>query len=286
MQPESRYAVLWLGSIVIAFSAGLVATKVKTKLFPPEPIAYEFADTLAREETPCPVAGKRTLVAVILGQSLAGNWSGERTVGRDGVVNLYGGRCYRARDPLLGATGIAGNHWTQVANALVDSGRYDHVVLLEVTRGRSAITNFLPPNEGFSALKQEIAAKPDLAVTHVFIQQGQTDNLKNTPYEAYRASYANVLNNLRQLFPGAAVFVSLEAGYCRDDRANAPPSVDNPILKAQRSLIDPARGFFRGPEVDVILDASKRYDGCHPSGAGSHILAQAWTKVIEDHDTH
>src|SRR5262245_54445629 len=59
-----------------------------------------------RERVACRIDGSRDLVLILLGQSNAGNHVGSAYEPSGNVVNFnfLDGGCYRARDPLLGAS--------------------------------------------------------------------------------------------------------------------------------------------------------------------------------------
>src|SRR5215813_1812217 len=80
----------------------------------------------------CPQQDERTAVILILGQSNAGNHGGQKTKSEYGsrILNFFDGRCYVAASPLLGSTGIWGEHWTETANLLLRSHRFETVVLI------------------------------------------------------------------------------------------------------------------------------------------------------------
>lgn len=265
-----------------AFVAGYAVNRIKASLFP-WPTQVVFDRVSARTPIACPSAGPRTFVVVIFGQSLGGNWAGERSVGLPGVTNAYKGRCYEAKDPLLGSTGVAGNVWTEVANNLVRKGVVDNVVLVSVSRNDAPIAIWRPNGAGEKAMRQALVDLRPLTPSAFVVEQGQIDRIRNTPADAYRADYLSAIQNARNLGGGAPLFVSQEAGFCGEEGANEPVAPDNPISAAQRSLVDPAHGVYSGPAVDLLAPASLRYDGCHPSGKGVQVLARAWSELIADH---
>src|SRR6185295_9871056 len=67
------------------------------------------------------VRGKRTMVALVFGQSNAANAGETAGSAHQGVFELYGGRLYRARDPLLGAEGDGGSVWLRLGEKAVTS---------------------------------------------------------------------------------------------------------------------------------------------------------------------
>src|SRR6187402_2032485 len=60
-----------------------------------------------RPAVPCPPQTERTAVLLVLGQSNAANYAGQRYRSNFGtrIVNFFDGQCFVAASPLLGSTG-------------------------------------------------------------------------------------------------------------------------------------------------------------------------------------
>ncbi len=237
-------------------------------------------DAAGRQPVACPPAGDRTMVALIFGQSHAANVVKERFVGDTRVFNYFQGRCYAAADPLLGTDNGGGNVWTLVGTELVRQKLYDAVVLVTIGVSGSYIGQWAPGGRLHGHLMETAGSiGPGLSITHVFVQQGESDLMAGTPAEEYSARFAKVIAALRQSGIGAPIFVAVESGYC--DSAATPPTPDNPIASAQRLLTATHEGVYLGPDMDAELNsASDRYDGCHMSGAGARKLSLLWTAAI------
>jgi lysophospholipase L1-like esterase len=220
------------------------------------------------------------MVALIFGQSHAANLVKERFVGDTGIFNYSGGHCYRAADPLLGTDYGGGNVWTVVGNELVRQKLYDAVVLVTAAVSGSYIGQWVPGGPLHAHLMAAISSiGPELSLTHVFVQQGESDLMAGTPAQEYFARFAKVITALRQNGIAAPIFVAIESGYC--DGAATPPMPDNPIASAQRRVIAAHEGVHFGPDMDAELNsASDRYDGCHMSGTGARKLSRLWTAAI------
>ena len=69
----------------------------------------------------CPTQTDRTAVLLILGQSNAANYGGQRHRSNYGarVVNAFDKRCFIAASPLLGSTNTRGEYWTLLGNKLI-----------------------------------------------------------------------------------------------------------------------------------------------------------------------
>jgi hypothetical protein len=83
----------------------------------------------------------RTAVMLTLGQSNAANSGDTPYVPRQRVFNfnIFDGHCYVARDPLLGTTEHRGNFAGRMADALIERGVFDGVVLVPIAVGGSRI---------------------------------------------------------------------------------------------------------------------------------------------------
>ncbi len=237
--------------------------------------AGRYVRTEDRASTPCPAQTARTMVAVVFGQSNAANHLGHRYVGVDGrVLNFFAGRCYVARDPLLGATGNMGSAWTLLGNKLIESGRYDSLLLVAIGTGNTSIAQWARED-----LRDELAvrlrelASAGYAVTHFLWHQGEADSGK-TSAANYRTDLATVIDLTRAAFPASAFWVAL---------ASACPGrpVDPRIREAQGSVIDPARRVYAGPDTDTLLALEERYDGCHFSKLGQERLAELWLRALD-----
>jgi lysophospholipase L1-like esterase len=237
-------------------------------------------DASGRTPVACPPANDRTMVALVFGQSHAANVVKERFVGDSRVFNYFQGHCYAAADPLLGTDHGGGNVWTLVATQLVQQQRFEAVVLVTIAVSGSYIGEWAPGGRWHGHLLRAVASVGrDLAFTHVFVQQGESDLFAGTPAEVYFARFDAVIAALRQNGIGAPIFVAIESGYC--DGAATPPRPDNPIVASQKRLIAAHEGLYLGPDMDAELNStSDRYDGCHMSGAGARKLGRSWTKAI------
>jgi lysophospholipase L1-like esterase len=228
----------------------------------------------------CPPANDRTMVALVFGQSQAANVVKERFVGDSRVFNYFQGHCYAAADPLLGTDHGGGNVWTLVGTQLVQQKRFEAAIFVTIAVSGSYIGEWAPGGRLHGHLLRAVASiGPDLAFTHVFVQQGESDLFAGTAAEVYFARFAAVIAALRQNGIRAPIFVAIESGYC--DGAATPPRPDNPIVTSQKRLIAAHEGLYFGPDMDAELNsASDRYDGCHMSGAGARKLGRLWTKAI------
>ncbi len=244
-----------------------------------EPLEFDTAGRYVRTEdrtsTPCPAQTPRTMVAVVFGQSNAANHLGHRYAGVEGrVLNFFAGRCYWARDPLVGATGNMGSAWTVLGNKLIETGRYDRVLLVAAGTGNTSVARWARGDlrEKLTERLRELASL-GYTVTHFLWHQGEADSGK-TSLENYRADLEVLIASTRTAFPNSAFWVS---------RASACPGrpADPRIREAQASVIDPSRRIFAGPDTDTLLALEERYDGCHFSKLGQERLAELWLRALD-----
>ena len=183
---------------------------------PPPPGLQD--EPFGRRPVPCPATGERTMVALVFGQSQAANQVQERFVGGKGVFNYLRGRCYQAVDPLLGTGGDKGNVWTLVATDLVAQKQFDAVILVTIAIGGTSIAQWAPGGRLNEHLMDAVTAiAPVFPFTHVFIAQGETDFLSQTPPDDYFRNFAALIASLRH---SAA---STRRSSLRSSRASATP---------------------------------------------------------------
>ena len=217
---------------------------------------------------PCPAQGPGTLVVVPLGQSNAGSSAQGLTYALPNVINYFGGRCFRAEDPLLGTDGAGASPWIAFANTLAQ--KHDYVVLAPFTVGGSSIAQW--NGEIGNALGMALASLGSkYRVTHVLWQQGETDIAMGATEYADRLR--KVIALTRAAVPYAAFYVALSSRCGRSPRENG-------VRAGQMAVIEPRAGILRGPDTDVI---DERYDRCHFSDAGRLQAAALWVRAISAH---
>ncbi len=232
-----------------------------------------FAQPAASEGKPQP----RVMVALVFGQSNAGNWGESRRVAGPRVFNFFRGRYERARDPLPGADGQGGSVWTRLGDKLIAAGLYDRVVFVPAAIGATEIAEWAPGGRLHQDLLRNVRAarRARLTFTHLLWHQGESDAVLGTSAEDYQARFLAMLAAIRALGVNAPAFVAV-ATRC----GQYPPN--EVIRSAQRSLVNPALGIFAGPDTDQ-LGPEYRYDGCHFSEHGLDMHAQMWLEVIRAH---
>ncbi len=236
---------------------------------------YRPRDVTDRQPVSFPDAtGGRTMVALVFGQSNAAN-SGETAAGEHaGVLELYRGRMYVARDPLLGADGNGGSVWLRLGTRLVKSGVYDRVTLVPFAVGGSRIREWAPGgslHRRLLAIIAEAQAK-GLAFTHLLWHQGEADALAGTPGNEYVDRFTAMVSSLRQQGIVAPIYVA-RATRCGRLR------LSEEIREAQGVVVNPGAGVLPGPDTDA-LGFAERYDGCHFSSEGLERAAELWADAL------
>lgn len=237
--------------------------------------AYLFSDVSGRAEISCASLRKDTPVILIMGQSNAANYGETRYRPKAAVYNFnwMDGRCYRAEDPLLGATGNNGSIWSRLGDTVIAQGGFREILFVPIAVGGTAVRDWAgghgPTARGIAAAKA--LAQQGLKITHIFWEQGAAD--EDTPKPVYQRLFKSMVDYLRAEGLDAPVFVAIET-IC-GNRAHSE------IQAAQRELPLLITDVFPGPDADSMDRLSDRtQDGCHYSERGLQALAQMWTDVL------
>ncbi len=256
-----------------------------------------FSDPVSRDYsvTPCPRGG---IQIAYFGQSNSANSVTPKSSAPP-PSNLFqynwkSGRCYRYREPLLGADGFGGNTITPAAIDLAT--KYPGPVTI-IPFGVSR-TSVLQWAFGHLAIQQHVALaqirKSGLSPTIVLWHQGETDAklhrlllriLTTFPHttqwksllislgqHAYNHGLQTVINRSRNYFPRSHFGIAL-ATRCQND-------LWPPIRQAQIEAAGNNQRAFISADSDRIFGSSLRYDGCHFSNSGAKALSQEYVAAI------
>jgi hypothetical protein len=237
------------------------------------------ADPGPRKEVACEVfatPNPRLAVLFTFGQSNSAN-SGQGHYEAGTAVsnfNIHDGKCYSTEDPLLGADGGKASVWGRVGDKLVDSGRYDRVLIVTFGLGGTALEEWtvggrLHPRIKFSA-DRIIAA--GIEPTHVLWHQGEADVFRGTTTASYIEMFKEMIHALRSYGVDAPVFPAV-ASICTNSGSDA-------VREAQRALPLQIEGVFKGPNTDALTDMRERHDSCHFSEVGLDAHANLWLEAI------
>jgi len=232
-----------------------------------------------KTEIACPRQDHMTAVLLVMGQSNAANYQGQRYQSPDDrVVNFAEGHCYRAASPLLGADGQLGESWTLLGTKLVQSGLYRTVILIPLAVGGSSAHRWAAGGDLNATMVAVIqTAKARYTITAVLWDQGATDFALRTPEGQYRSDLKSVIDTIRAHGVSAPFFIT------RCSVGGEDWSENNPIARAQASLADSQRAIFDGPNTDHDVTPFDRYDGSHFSASGQEKYTNAWIPLLRAH---
>lgn len=228
-------------------------------------------------EIACPIQDEKTAVLLLVGQSNAANYQGQRYQSADDrVVNFVDGRCYRAASPLLGADGQRGEPWTLLGNKLVQSGLYHTVILVPAAVGGSSVRRWAAGGDLNAMLMAVITAvKARYTINAVLLDQGTTDFVERMPEGEYRSDLKSMIDSVRTQGVHAPFFIT---------RSSAGPpdwTEDNPVARAQATLADSRNAVFDGPNTDRDVTPLDRYDGYHFGASGQEKFTDAWMRLLQ-----
>lgn len=233
-------------------------------------------DTSARQPVPCSeLQSADTAVLLTLGQSNAANeGSPGYAVGANVYnFNFFDGRCYVARDPLLGATGNGGSVWTRLADKLIAAGRYRRVVIAPIAVGGTGIRRWTHGGDLHARIGKAIGglASAGLEPTVVLWHQGEND-ARGMKGDEYIQHFAGVLRGIRDAGSDAPVYVAV-ASICGNAGSDE-------IRAAQREIPQRFPGVRPGPNTDELDRFRWRRDLCHFSAEGLERHAALWLEVL------
>jgi hypothetical protein len=223
----------------------------------------------------------KVMIAFTFGQSNASNHGSDKYTPHGKVYNFYRGKLYKAKDPLIGCDGKGGSVWGILGDMLIDSNKYDKIVIVPVAIGSTLASDWA---KGFCA--DQVTRVLDelntcnLQITHIFWHQGESDNIFNTTTSKYKSSLAEILNHFRSRGIHAPFFVSIASYF--PSETSSPYGIDINIQKAQIQFIKSNNNVFWGPNTDKLIYAIHRHDATHFSAYGMTEYAKLWYKAILD----
>ncbi|HEX8365360.1 MAG TPA: sialate O-acetylesterase [Allosphingosinicella sp.] len=227
----------------------------------------------ARDDASCRVlAGPRTEVWLVLGQSNAANHAERRTQAGPRVAAFDGRRCDAARDPLPGGTGAGGSLWPPLAEAWVRRGHASRVVVAMVAEESTPVAQWQPGRALHRRALRTIEKLRErrLPVDRILWIQGEADAIVGTGEADYAQGLASALAPLHQA-SGAPVWIAL-ASRCGDAASSA--------VRAAQTAAPVRHGWARaGPDLDRIASAG-RYERCHFSRHGQAGAVRLWLDTL------
>lgn len=246
-----------------------------------------YSNLKGKIEVDCPAQSSSSAVILVLGQSNSANHSERKFVTQfpRRVINFYQGKCYKAQSPLLGASGLEGEYLTPMGDALIESGGFQNVIIINTSIGGSKVGDWISSGRLAKRLKITLnSLKLKYEVTNIIWHQGESDFTSNTSFDDYRSSFKSLENSLQQNGVTAPILIvtSTICGY------NSNWTAKNPVSLAQKSLID-GRLIFLGLDADATLGIKDRRPqspsqepNCHLSERGQSVVSKAIAKKITD----
>ncbi|QWW67947.1 sialate O-acetylesterase [Rhizobium sp. WYJ-E13] len=252
------------------------------------PGADPFLDLTDRVEVPTGNLA-RTAVLVFVGQTSVNNIPTPYVPvnGNIDQLNIYDGKLYRAKDPLLGinvagsaVTDKRGTWMMRMADKLIADGHYDRVILVPMAVGATRVDQWADPftwpflGHNISVVGRRMR-DAGLPCTAIMWGQGESDTIVNTPEAFYAASLQKVIAEFKRVIPGCPFLVAREAYF--NGKTNRG------VLAAQASVVD-NQTVFAGEDVESIGSAD-RYDNTQLNEAGAEkraTLAVAALKAALD----
>lgn len=270
--PLLRVVALLTGSVLAGTGAFALLKYVAPQtmgLPPPLP---------TRVERPCGPASDRTAVIVVHGQSNAANYGATRHAAQEAVDNFdpASGQCFAAVDPLLGTDGYGGNFATRLGDIVIQSGRYDRVIIVPLARGGASIAYLSHQGAGLIADGIAKLEGAGLMPTHILFQQGEADATSTTTTEEYVSLLRRLVTQFRSAGVHAPFYLSRGArcDYLKPHNIAA-------VRAGQLAAIDETLKIFPGPDTDTIGSEGRVHDGCHMNEAGTLANAALWAAYIK-----
>ncbi|MBY2919009.1 sialate O-acetylesterase [Rhizobium leguminosarum] len=233
----------------------------------------------------CPPQTDRTAVLLILGQSNAANYGGQRHRSNYGarVVNAFDKRCFIAASPLLGSTNTRGEYWTLLGNNLIASGQNDNVILAPLAYSGSEVARWAAGGDFNRVLVDTVKQLQGSGyrITNVLWVQGEADLVMGTTAKAYQERFMSMVDTLRQHGVEAPVYISIASKCLEPSNGGFKEHIPhNAIVRAQLALSKSSHGIREGVNSDALLDGDDRYDDCHFGGTGGEKAARAWLNLL------
>jgi Carbohydrate esterase, sialic acid-specific acetylesterase len=245
-----------------------------------DPLHLSFMRTVGRRVVNADMFSANPATAVVLGigQSNMAN-EGDPTAlyqpkGEVYNFNFFDGRCYAAKDPLLGASIDRSNVLTRIGDLLFERGNYRRVLLVPIAHGGTGVQDWSPDGRMFPRLDLtlEMLKERQIRITHVAWQQGESEAYKPNPdAEVWMHHFMAMVRAIRTADVDAPIYVAQSTICCCD--------ANETIRSAQHRVVNPAAGILPGPDIDLI-GRDERYDDCHLSATGLRRAAELWYEAL------
>ena len=258
----------------------LMEGKARRKSLPePTPLRHDgLVAALRKVEVPARKAFRKNVpVILVFGQSNAANEGlGPAETSADVFNwNYIDGKCYKAGDPMLGATGSGGSLMVRLGEKLVREGVFPAVVFVPLAVGGTFVHDWTPQGRYFPRLLGALRRlrKMRHPPTHILWHQGEADASFGTAPDAYMARFQAIVAAIRAEGCSAPIYIA-NATRCGS-------IVSSDIRTAQRRLAD-GRTILAGPDTDAISHSDDRAaDGVHMSASGLDKHAELWFQILK-----
>ncbi len=233
---------------------------------------YVYSDTSNKTEVSCPTQDGTTAVFFTFGQSNSANYAERSFDNVDArIINYFRGKCYIAKDPLLGAMGSRGSTWIPMSEKLLADGTYTQIIIVASGIGGVKVEEINRDEEAHGIVKGAlISASANYQITDFLYHQGESN--KYSTESQYTIELRTMINWTTSFSPTARFFVSV-ASLCHSD-----PYLQ--VQNAQRAVVNNV-SIFQGPDTDSIAPMSFRYDGCHLGIISQQLVGEEWGRLIE-----
>ena len=247
-----------------------------------------YADTSNKIEVDCnSIDRRKTMVILAYGQGNAANGGEVKYTPKHNVFNVFDGKCYKADDPLLGATDNKGSVWGRLADNIIKNKMHENVIIKSIAVGGSPIISWTVNGTGIGykgklygnyhsrilAANEELKLL-DFSITHILWHQGEADTINGTTTAEYKERFLDMLSNLRKNNITAPIYVALASRYHKQ--------TSQAVIGAQKELIQEHNDILEGPNTDIIDKIDERTkDGQRFSEIGLEKHANAWLQALK-----
>lgn len=223
-------------------------------------------------------------VIFTFGQSNSANYGQTKYVCQEEVYNWHKGNIFKAKDPLIGASGDKGSVWTRLADKMINQGVSKKILLVPLGIGKTRISQWSKDGEYFKLITETLndlkARKID--IDYILWHQGESDNLLNTSSESYISDFEYIRMVFRNNDIKAPIFIAIATYHPNENSIkNKQFGCDTIIQNAQKSLIDKFPDIFLGANTDILDKSYYRHDGVHFSVIGLEKHAELWLESIK-----
>jgi hypothetical protein len=252
-----------------------------------------YSDTSNKIQVDCTAIDRnKTMVILALGQGNAANGGEGKYTPKHNVYNIFNGKCYKADDPLLGATDNKGSVWGRLGDKIIENGMYENVIIKSIGVGGSPVICWTVSGTGIGYKdrlygnyhSRILEANEELTslgfpITHILWHQGESDMKNGTTTAQYKERFLDMLGSMRKNGIGAPIYVALASRYGRE--------TSQEVINAQKQLVEEHVDIFQGPNTDIIDRLEERTeDGQRFTEIGLEKHANAWVESLKQYNEH